>query len=75
MCFEQAISNDVLKLIQSEMATLVTSVEENKESWMQDHAGLRKNLQNVTQLFGLEIKSLEAKHTALRSGFERLESR
>ena len=67
MCFGQPINNDVLKLVQEEMVTLVTSVEENKESWMQDHEGLRSNLQNLTQLFALDIKRLEAKHVALES--------
>ena len=75
MCFEQPISHDILKLIQTEMATLVKSVEDNKESWMQDQVVLKDNLQNLTQIFGTEIKGLEAKHTALRSGFQRLESR
>ena len=75
MCFEQPISHDILKLVQCEVATLVKSVEDNKGSWMQDHEGLKKNLQNFTQVFGSEIKGLEAKHTALRSGFQRLESR
>lgn len=68
MCFGQPVNNDVLKLVQEEMATLVTSVEENKETWMQDHEGLRKNLQNLMQLFALDIKRLEAKHVALESG-------
>ena len=36
---------------------------------------LKDNLQNLTQAFGTEIKGLEAKHTVLRSGFQRLESR
>ena len=67
MCFEHPIKNDVLKMVQDEMSTLVTSVEDNKETWKQDHEGLRNNLQNLTQ-------SLEAKHTSLRTGFERLES-
>ena len=31
MCFGQPINNDVLKLVQEEVVTLVTSVEENKE--------------------------------------------
>lgn len=72
MCFGQPINNDVLKLVQEEVATLVTSVEENKETWMQDHEGLRKNLQNLTQLFALDIKRLEAKHGALESGLNDL---
>ena len=72
MCFGEPISNDILKLVQDEIATLVMSVEENKETWMQDHAGLRNNLQKLTQLFGLEIKRLEAKHVALESGLEGL---
>ena len=75
MCFDQSINNDVLKLVQDEMATLVKSVEDNKETWVQDHEGLRTNLQNIQQLFGIEIKNLEAKHTALKSGLQRLESR
>ena len=75
MCFDQSINNDVLKLVQDEMATLVKSVEDNKETWVQDHEGLRTNLQNIQQLFGIEIKNLEAKHTALQSGLQRLESR
>ncbi|KAL9987610.1 hypothetical protein ACROYT_G001948 [Oculina patagonica] len=72
MCFGQPVNNDVLKLVQEEMATLVTSVEENKETWMQDHEGLRSNLQNLTQLFALDIKRLEAKHVALESGLNDL---
>lgn len=68
MCFGQPVNNDVLKLVQEEMATLVISVEENKETWVQDHEGLRKNLQNLTQLFELDIKRLEASHVALESG-------
>ncbi len=68
MCFGQPVNNDVLNLVQEEMATLVTSVEKNKETWMQDHEGLRSNLQNLTQLFALDIKRLEAKHVALESG-------
>ena len=72
MCFGEPISNDVLKLVQDEIATLVMSVEENKETWVQDHAGLRNNLQKFTQLFGLEIKRLEAKHMVLESGLEGL---
>ena len=75
MCFEESISHDILELIQTEMATLVKSVEDNKESWTQDQVVLKDNLQNLTQVFGTEIKGLEAKHTALRSGFQRLESR
>ena len=75
MCFEESISHDILELIQTEMATLVKSVEDNKESWTQDQVILKDNLQNLTQVFGTEIKGLEAKHTALRSGFQRLESR
>ena len=75
MCFEESISHDILELIQTEMATLVKSVEDNKESWTQDQVVLKDNLQNLTQVFGTEIKELEAKHTALRSGFQRLESR
>ena len=75
MCFEESISRDILELIQTEMATLVKSVEDNKESWMQDQVVLKDKLQNLTQVFGTEIKGLEAKHTALRSGFQRLESR
>ena len=72
MCFGQPINNDVLKLIQEEVATLVNSVDENKETWVQDHEGLRKNLQNLTQLFALDIKRLEAKHVALESGLNDL---
>lgn len=72
MCFGQPIDNSMLKLVQDEMATLVSSVEANKETWMQDHEGLRKNLQKLTQLFGLEITRLEAKHVALESGLESL---
>ena len=68
MCFGQQISSDVLKLVQKEMATLSASVEENKESWTQDHDGLRNNLHNLTQLFALDIRKLEAKHVALESG-------
>ncbi|KAL9987607.1 hypothetical protein ACROYT_G001944 [Oculina patagonica] len=68
MCFGQPVNNDVLKLVQEGMSTLVTSVEENKETWMQDHEGLRSNLQNLTQLFVLDIKRLEAKHVVLESG-------
>ena len=68
MCFGQPVNNDVLKLVQQEMASLITSVEENKETWMQDHEGLKNNLQNLTQLFALDIKRLEAKHVALESG-------
>ena len=75
MCFEESISRDILELIQTEMTTLVKSVEDNKESWMQDQVVLKDKLQNLTQVFGTEIKGLEAKHTALRSGFQRLESR
>ena len=70
MCFGQPVNNDVLKLVQEGMTSLVTSVEENKETWMQDHKGLRNNLQNVTQLFLLDIKRLEAKHVALESGLD-----
>lgn len=72
MCFGQPINNDVLKLVQEEVVTLVTSVEENKETWMQDHEGLKTNLQNLTQLFALDIKRLEAKHVALESGLNDL---
>lgn len=72
MCFGQPINNDVLKLVQEEVATLVTSVEENKETWTQDHEGLKTNLQNLTQLFALDIKRLEAKHVALESGLNDL---
>lgn len=72
MCFGQPINNDVLKLVQEEVSTLVTSVEENKETWMQDHEGLKTNLQNLTQLFALDIKRLEAKHVALESGLNDL---
>ena len=75
MCFDQPINNDILKLLQDEMTTLVKSVEDNKDSWVLDHKGLKNNLQNITQMFGIEIKNLEAKHTALRSGLQRLESR
>ena len=72
MCFGQPINNDVLKLVQEEVATLVSSVEENKETWMQDHEGLKTNLQNLTQLFALDIKRLEAQHVALESGLNDL---
>ena len=72
LCFGQPINNDVLKLVQSEMASLVTSVGENKETWMQDHEGLRNNLQKLTQLFGLEITRLSAKHVSLESDLESL---
>lgn len=72
MCFGQPINNDVLKLVQEEVVTLVTSVEENKETWTQDHEGLKTNLQNLTQLFALDIKRLEAKHVALESGLNDL---
>ena len=72
MCFEQPINNDILKLIQNEMATLMTSVEANKETWMQDHEGLRNHLQKLNELFGLQVKRLTAKHEALESGFESL---
>ena len=41
MCFGQPVNDDVLKLVQEEMATLVISVEKNKETWVQDHEGLR----------------------------------
>ena len=68
MCFGQPVNDDVLKLVQQEMATLVISVEKNKETWVQDHEGLRKNLQSLTQLFELDIKRLEASHVALESG-------
>ncbi|XP_078354354.1 uncharacterized protein LOC144638694 isoform X4 [Oculina patagonica] len=47
--FGQSFNNgDILK----EMVTLVKSVEESKEAWMQDHAKVR-------ELFGLEIQRLE----------------
>ena len=75
MCCKQSISRDIQELIQTEMATLVKSVEDNKESWMQDQVVLKDKVQNLTQVFGTEIKGLEAKRTALRSGIQRLESR
>ena len=75
MCFGQPINNDILKLVQEEMTTLSKSVEENKESWMQDHEGLREHLQNLTNLFGPDIKRLKDKQVTLERGFLRLESR
>ena len=50
--------------ILKEIATLVKSVEENKEIWMQDHA----KLQNLRELF----LRLEEKHLALEDGFHSL---
>ena len=73
MCFGKEINSDVLKLIKDEMNTLVTSVEVNKDAWMQDHKGLKENLCNLTKLFGLEIERLEAKHVALESSLKELE--
>ena len=75
MCFGHPINNDILKLVQEEMTTLSKSVEENKESWVQDHEGLRNHLQNLTNLFELDIKRLEDKQVTLERGFVRLESR
>lgn len=72
MCFGKEINSDVLKLVKDEMNTLVTSVEVNKDAWMQDHKGLKENLCNLTQLFGLEIERLEAKHVALESSLKEL---
>ena len=72
MCFGKEINGDVLKLVKDEMNTLVTSVEENKDAWMQDHEGLKKTLCNLTQMFGLEIERLEAKHVALESSLKEL---
>jgi len=74
MCFGQPINNDILKLVQEEMTALSKSVEENKESWVQDHEGLREHLQNLTGLFGLDIKRLEDKQVSLERGFVRLQS-
>lgn len=74
MCFGQPINNDILKLVQEEMTALSKSVEENKESWVQDHEGLREHLQNLTSLFGLDIKRLEDKQVSLERGFVRLQS-
>ena len=42
---------------------------------MQDHEGLRSHLQNLTNLFGLDIKRLEDKQVTLERGFVRLQSR
>ena len=75
MCFGQPINNEILKLVQEEMTTLSNSVEENKESWMQDHEGLRNHLQNTTNLFGLDIKRLQDKQVTLERCFVRLQSR
>jgi len=71
MCFGQPINNDILKLVQEEMTALSKSVEENKESWVQDHEGLREHLQNLTRL---DIKRLEDKQVSLERGFVRLQS-
>ena len=75
MCFGQPINNEILKLVQEEMTTLSNSVEENKESWMQDHEGLRNHLQNTTNLFVLDIKRLQDKQVTLERCFVRLQSR
>lgn len=75
MCFGQPINNDILKLVQEEMTTLSKSVEDNKESWMQDHEGLRNHLQNLISLFGLDIKRLEDKQVTLERGIVKLQSR
>ena len=75
MCFGQPINNDILKLVQEGMTTLSKSVEENKESWVQDHEGLRNHLESMTSLFELDIKRLEDKQVTLERGFVRLQSR
>ena len=38
MCFGQPVNDDVLKLVQEEMATLVISVEKNKETTSEPEA-------------------------------------
>lgn len=67
MCFGQQVSNEVFQLVQDEMRVLSTSVEENKDSWVQDHEGLRNNLDSLRERFASSLSKLEEKHVALES--------
>lgn len=67
MCFGQQISNEVFQLVHNEMRVLSTTVEENKDSWVQDHEGLRDNLDSLRERFASSLSKLEEKHVALES--------